>query len=269
MGYESTVYTVLIASPNMPERQLVQKAIWEWNIHNSKSLDIVLLPVMWETHAAPQLGEAAQDVVNKQIVDNCDMAIALFWDRIGSPTKDYDSGTIEEIERMIDQNKLVMLYFSDMPLKPSQTNPVNLSKVQEYQKHFWGRGLCGDFSSADELDRKLKNDLLVNIREHERKQLGNVELNMDIKVASIVGFDQEGEPIYKRDFWKNVPLNQFQREALLYVRQLNGADPIVLRKMFGRDNVKNLFSYGMLKLRGEKATVYDDEINRFISKHLE
>jgi hypothetical protein len=39
-------------------------------------------------------------VINDQLVDACDMGIALFATRLGTPTRDSVSGTANEIERL-------------------------------------------------------------------------------------------------------------------------------------------------------------------------
>jgi hypothetical protein len=38
--------------------------------------------------------------------------IGVFWTRVGTPTGIAESGTLEEIERVAAEGKLVMLYFS-------------------------------------------------------------------------------------------------------------------------------------------------------------
>lgn len=47
-----------------------------------------------------------------QLVDKCDMAVGVFWTRLGTPTDLAASGTVEEIERLGQADKIVMLYFS-------------------------------------------------------------------------------------------------------------------------------------------------------------
>jgi hypothetical protein len=49
---------VLIASPSdvEEEREIAVRVIQEWNDLHSYNRRIVLLPVRWETHAAPEYG---------------------------------------------------------------------------------------------------------------------------------------------------------------------------------------------------------------------
>lgn len=88
MPYDRRTYRVLIASPSdvEDEREIAVRVIQEWNDLHSYNREIVLLPLRWETHAAPEYGVRPQEVINRQIVDNCDLLIGVFWTRIGTPT---------------------------------------------------------------------------------------------------------------------------------------------------------------------------------------
>jgi Domain of unknown function (DUF4062) len=110
MTFQANVFRVLIASPSdvQAERELIVRVIQEWNDANAVERQVALLPVRWETHTTPELGRP-QEIINRQIVDSCDLLIGVFWTRIGSPTDEAESGTLEEIERVASQGKLVLL----------------------------------------------------------------------------------------------------------------------------------------------------------------
>lgn len=76
MAFEATVYRVLIASPGdvTPERDVIERAIIEWNDKHSRGRSIVFLPVRWE-RAAPRGGAPGQDVVNEDLVDTSDVLV--------------------------------------------------------------------------------------------------------------------------------------------------------------------------------------------------
>lgn len=114
MPYDARVFQILIASPSdvQEERKILAEVIYEWNHVNSRDRRVVLLPLRWETHSSPEMGLRAQAVINKQIVDHCDMAVGVFWTRVGTPTSEAESGTAEEVARVGDAGKPVMLYFS-------------------------------------------------------------------------------------------------------------------------------------------------------------
>lgn len=103
MSYNATVYKVMIASPNdvSAERSIVREVLSEWNVVNADIRNQVLLPVGWETHSVPEMGDHPQAIINKQILHDCDLLVGVFWTRIGTATGTYASGTVEEIEEHI------------------------------------------------------------------------------------------------------------------------------------------------------------------------
>jgi len=114
MPYNSRAYSILIASPSdvEEEREIAVKVIREWNDLHSYSRGVVLLPLRWETHSAAEYGTRPQEVINRAIVDQCDLLVGIFWTRVGTPTGEAESGTLEEISRAAKAGKPIMLYFS-------------------------------------------------------------------------------------------------------------------------------------------------------------
>jgi len=87
MPYSATVYRVLVASPSdvVDERRAIPEIIHQWNRENSFSSKRVLEAVKWETHCTPEMGDRPQEIVNRQVVRDCDILIGVFWTRLGSP----------------------------------------------------------------------------------------------------------------------------------------------------------------------------------------
>ncbi|MGZ8907437.1 MAG: DUF4062 domain-containing protein [Methylobacter sp.] len=112
MSYSAKVFNVMIASPGdvASERAIIRDVIYEWNAVHSQSRNIVLLPIGWESHSSPEMGSSPQAIINEQILDKCDLLVGVFWTRIGTPTKEHPSGTVEEIEKHIESGKPAMLY---------------------------------------------------------------------------------------------------------------------------------------------------------------
>ncbi|MDH0825785.1 DUF4062 domain-containing protein [Acinetobacter johnsonii] len=96
MAYQATILNVMIASPNdvSEERQLVRDAIYEWNAIHSKQFGVMLNPVGWETHVAPEMGGRPQEIINKRILEDSDILLGIFWTRLGTETGEYVSGTV-------------------------------------------------------------------------------------------------------------------------------------------------------------------------------
>ncbi len=173
MSYESTVYRILIASPSDvdEEREVAARVIQDWNDLNSFSKKIVLLPIRWETHSSPTYGNRPQEIINKQIVDDCDLLIGFFWTKVGSPTGEDLSGTIEEIKRVSKAGKPVMLYFSKRGKDPSQINLTQLEALNRFREDIYKVALVEHFNSIVEFRDKISRQLEMKIRElQERKE---------------------------------------------------------------------------------------------------
>lgn len=136
MPHTATVLKVMIASPGdvAQERKMIPEVIEEWNAVHSADKGIVLLPAAWETHSAPKMGDRAQAVINDQVLKDCDLLIGVFWTRIGTPTGEAASGTVEEIEEHIKAGKPAMLYFSSVPVVPDSIDQAQYSELQKLKR---------------------------------------------------------------------------------------------------------------------------------------
>ena len=160
----ATVLRVLIASPSdvAEQRQVLTDVVLDWNATHSAAEGIVLMPVKWETHAHPATGDYPQGLINKQIVDDCDILIAAFWSRLGTVTPVAPSGTAEEIERLRSKGKNVLLYFSTAPL-PQSHDPEQWRMLQEYQRTLQKDTLYWNFATSEELYRLASRHLALVI----------------------------------------------------------------------------------------------------------
>src|ERR1700722_3492592 len=163
MAYEARVFQILIASPSdvKDERLILEDVIYEWNSVYSRDRRVVLLPVRWETHSAPEMGEPPQVILNQQIVDNCDMAIGVFWTRLGTPTTKAESGTAEEIQRVGTAGKPVMLYFSRAMIDPDTLDIGEYQRLREFKSATYPSGLIETYSSLTDFREKLTRQLAV------------------------------------------------------------------------------------------------------------
>lgn len=120
MVFDAKAYKVMIASPIdvSEERGIIKQVIHEWNDLHAFEKKIVLLPVGWETHSSPEMGDRPQAILNEQMLEDCDLLVGIFWTRIGTETGEAISGTVEEIEKHMSLSKPVMLYFSDAQVRP-------------------------------------------------------------------------------------------------------------------------------------------------------
>jgi nucleoside 2-deoxyribosyltransferase len=163
--YQATVVRILIASPGdtVNERRVLRETLEDWNSLNGDQ-GVFLQPLMWERDATPELGDRAQGVINRQLVDNADMLVGVFWTRLGTPTSEADSGTVEEIERIAAARKPVLLYFSKKPIVLESVDPEQYAFVRQAQERFMARGLVDQFESEDELRRKVSAAITRTVR---------------------------------------------------------------------------------------------------------
>lgn len=152
MTFTANVLRVMIASPSdtIEARDAVETAIHGWNSANARSKQIILQPWRWEASSVPQLGDHPQSLINAQGVDDSDIVFALFGSRLGSPTPDAVSGTVEEIERAVEQGKPVHLYFSTAP-RPNDVDTAQLEGLREFKSQIQQRGLLGEFENVSQL----------------------------------------------------------------------------------------------------------------------
>ena len=165
MPYQAVVYKVMIASPSdvSQERQIVRDVIADWTAVHSVDRRVVLLPVAWESHASPEMGDRPQAIINRQLLKDCDLLVAVFWTRIGSPTGVAVSGTIEEIEEHIEKGRPAMIYFSDMPIRPGNVDMQQYEELKAFKEQCRQRGLYESYSSLQEFRDKLTRQLATTM----------------------------------------------------------------------------------------------------------
>lgn len=142
--------TVMIASPAdvAKARDAVLKSLHAWNDANARNRNTVLLPLMWESSAVPQLGADAQSVINSQLVDQADVVIALFGTRLGQGTPRALSGTAEEMTRASEAGKPVHSYFSTADM-PADVDLDQVQRLREFKKDLGG--LYTEFANIEQL----------------------------------------------------------------------------------------------------------------------
>jgi hypothetical protein len=167
MAYDCRVYRVLIASPSdvHEEREAAVRVIQQWNDLYSYSRKVALLPLRWETHTAPDYGTRPQEIINRAIVDECDLLVGIFWTRVGSPTGLADSGTLEEIERVGKAGKPIMLYFSKVGVDPESIDLDQIAKLKMFKEKTYPKGLVESYKSPLEFRDKFAQQLELKIRD--------------------------------------------------------------------------------------------------------
>jgi hypothetical protein len=183
MTYQATVIQVMIASPSdvLEERNEIEKIIHQWNYTHSSNSNVVLIPVKWETHSAPDLGGRPQELINNRILNKCDLLVGIFWTRIGSQTGGFASGTVEEIERHVTNKKPVMLYFSNKPVIPDSIDQDQYTELKKFKETCLTRGLVSFFDSSEHFRNIFTQQLQIILSQHFDILLNNYSKKLQVK----------------------------------------------------------------------------------------
>lgn len=171
MSYVATVINVMIASPGdvSDERKIVRDELHLWNAVNANSRKVVFQPYGWEVQAAPDLSGRPQQLINDRILEKCDLLIGVFWTRLGTPTGEHESGTVEEIKKHVSAGRPAMVYFSSRPVIPGSYREDQYAKLLDFKAWCQSQGITNDFESVVEFSGSLRNHLSIIL--HDNKYL--------------------------------------------------------------------------------------------------
>jgi hypothetical protein len=177
MSIRANVLKVMIASPGDigEERNIVTDEIYRWNDANASARQLVLLPVKWETHSTPEMGQHPQAIINRQLLNEADIVIALFGTRIGTPTEEYISGTVEEIKKHVAAGKTAKIYFSDVPVAPSAFDDAQYASVKKFREECQSDGLYATFNSIDQFRREFSQHLAIEMNQPRYRWLPTLQ----------------------------------------------------------------------------------------------
>lgn len=198
-------YKCLLISPRdvEDERKALTELVTRWNAQIGNALDTRIDLVRWESHATPEMGgDEVQSILNDQIVDNCDFGVAIFWSRIGTPTKEFASGSVEELRQLIARGARVLVYFSRKPIPQELLDIEQFKKLEEFKKEIQKEGLLGEYSDIHNLKEQVLlhlTSVLVDLLSKDRPGIGQIgkptPFSMqkpDIKIKTTPGFVSTG-----------------------------------------------------------------------------
>ncbi|NAS32024.1 hypothetical protein GTQ40_13645 [Flavobacteriaceae bacterium R38] len=174
----------------------INKTIGEQNSYVLKLLN-------WKTDTYTQIGSDPQEVINNQIESQYDILIGLIWLRLGTPTKRDKSGTVEEINRALNnKEKEQLIYFkTTTPIDITKINPEELTKINQFKKELGDKGvLYHEFSSTTKFESlfriqliKLIYDKLSNVDNSKKNQNSNLPEIIEDKFSHITSLIAEVE----------------------------------------------------------------------------
>ncbi len=170
MARSITQYKIFIASPSdvNEERLLIKEQVDLLNKSFCKNLSITLDVVGWETDVYPEIGDEAQAVINNQIGDDYDIFIGIMWQRFGTPTKNFESGTEEEYNKTLRRSKKsevkLMFYFKEADISWSNLNLEQLTKVQNFKETLKTDGvLYFPYKTISDFKTMIAKHLMMNL----------------------------------------------------------------------------------------------------------
>lgn len=133
----------------LPEIKIGRDIVNQWNRNHSEGYGLTVQDKHWISDAHPEMGNRPQAIINRQIIDDSDIVVAIFWKRFGSPTGIASSGTEEEIHRATELGKKVMVYFSDRESVAGPFDQTQSELLWQFRQNIRTNysGLCWNFSS--------------------------------------------------------------------------------------------------------------------------
>lgn len=190
--FKANCYNVIIVSPSdvIEERKICYEVLNNLNGINARSSKIILNPIGWELNSYPESGAPPQEILNRQLLDDADVLIAVFWTRIGTPTKEYPSGSIEEVSKHIKAGKSALIYFSNALSDPRHYNAEQYKKLMKFKKEIQGNSFYKEYKNKEEFKNILSGDLQLLINDKLKNSIDpseNKENNLPIlnETASI------------------------------------------------------------------------------------
>lgn len=159
MPYNATVYQVLLSSPSdLPphHKEIINNAMQMWNATTGRMSKIHFAATDWRTGVNPTFGIHPQEAINDAIVDSSDLSIVVFTGKLGTPTENFDSGTVEEIERMYTAGKQVAVFVNRIS---SSANGIDQARdrlrLEEFLESIRNRCFYREYSSTEELSQYI------------------------------------------------------------------------------------------------------------------
>lgn len=173
------VCRLMISCPSdiKTEIEIINRVVENINDSIGISMDIFVKTLHWSKNVMPEAGDYPQSLINKQILEKSDAIIAIFGNKIGSPTQHYESGTIEEIEQMIQKGKQVFVYFSDKPIRQSEIDTKQKKKIQTFKDKYKDRGIYVEYGS----DEEFNDNVTRNLTRYLTAELANEANRVDEK----------------------------------------------------------------------------------------
>jgi hypothetical protein len=164
--YSTTAYQLLISAPSdLPEEDIraAFDAVARWNVLYGRPQNATVVPTHWSHHSAAEHGTRPQESLNKQLVEDADILIALFWHRLGSPTGDAESGTVEEIEEASAHGGYVGVLRCTRAIPPGDLDADQATRLKAFLDEIRPKSLILEYEGAVALRERVDTVLTTAI----------------------------------------------------------------------------------------------------------
>lgn len=167
MPREVSEFRIVVASPS--DSYETRKAVFDVLHELNRSLEVQGISIRglgWEEYVTPGIAADSQAVINEQLLTEYDILIAILATKLGTPTSNSVSGTVEEIEHAIANTKSsmgnfrVQVYFRDRIENISNISIDEYRKVAEFRESLKARGVLYRLFVDD---RELQKEIRANI----------------------------------------------------------------------------------------------------------
>lgn len=162
---------MMIGTPSdiIDEVSIVHKVMEEWNSLHSSVDKIVLQPLYWKHNSYPTTGVRPQESIDQQLVSKSDLLISIFGTRIGTPTGDELSGSIEEINLHVKSGRPVMVFFKNSA-DLSKVDINQLSKLKKFQSEIQTSVTWVDFWDSSDFENLFRQKLQLFLNDNWLKE---------------------------------------------------------------------------------------------------
>ncbi|WP_139306521.1 hypothetical protein [Nocardioides exalbidus] len=211
---------ILLSSPSdldSGHRQIILDQTRSWNADHGRIYGVHFSVVDWKDNAAAGVGDYAQAVLNAQIVDESDAGLVVFTDRMGTPTRDFPSGTAEEIDLLLGLGRDVAVLRNECP-RPPITTPDGLRQKQaldRYVESLYAGALVKSYTTLDELRREI--DLVLSFLARKQRREADAGLTEPVDDREVGPIRPEtltnatvsaGGEVLERGLWPRVEVSE-------------------------------------------------------------
>ena len=184
--YSTTAYQLLLSAPSdLPEEDIRASfdAVARWNILYGRPQSATVVPTHWSHHSAAEHGARPQESLNKQLVEDADILIALSWHRLGSPTGEAESGTVEEIEEASAHGAYVGILKCARAIPPNDLDTDQASRLDAFLNEVRPKSLILEYEESVALRERVDTILSTAVTE--------LRTRAETQVAATAGAEDE------------------------------------------------------------------------------